>query len=77
VSTVFALIGFAASLGTAAASVGRLLVQHRTERQRLQLVERLAARHGVEAVSALGRLIPPEIPNEPRSARPQRRSSTT
>lgn len=74
-TTLLAVMGLAASLGTALASVGRLLVQHRTERQRLELVERLAARHGIDAVSTLGRLIPPGTSAEPRSVRSTRRTS--
>jgi hypothetical protein len=72
VSTLLAVMGLAVSVGPAVASVGRLLVQHRTERQRLELVERLAARHGIDAVSTLGKLIPPETSSQPRSGRPTR-----
>jgi hypothetical protein len=36
-------------------------VGQRTERRGLELLERLAARHGVDAVSALSDLIPPEL----------------
>lgn len=74
-STLLAVMGLAAYVGSALASVGRLLVQHRTERQRLELVERLAARHGIDAVSSLGKLIPPGTSDEPSSSRPARSTS--
>ena len=68
-------IGLAASFGTALASVARLLIRHRTERRRLELVERLAARHGVDAVSTLSQLIPPELTPDRHVAYPVRHSS--
>jgi hypothetical protein len=71
-SPALAAICLAAPLGSALAGVGRSLIQHRTERQRLDLVERLAARHGIAAVSALGQIIPPEIPRGLVPARPGR-----
>jgi hypothetical protein len=76
VSTGLAAIGLAVPFGTALASVARSLIRHRTERQRLELVERLAARHGVDAVSTLSKLIPPELPHEPRFAHPSRQQPT-
>ena len=70
-----ATMGLAVALG-ALASVARSLIRHCTERRRLELVERLAAKHGVDAVSTLSQLIPPELTADPRYARPARPSST-
>jgi hypothetical protein len=53
VSTSAALIALAVPLSAGAASVAHALVRQRTERRRLELVERLAAQHGVTGVSAL------------------------
>jgi hypothetical protein len=52
------LLGLVITFGTALASVARSLIRHCTERRRLDLVERLAARHGIDAVSTLSKLIP-------------------
>jgi hypothetical protein len=54
-------MGLGVSLG-ASASVARSLIRHCTERRRLELVDRLAAKHGVDAVSTLSQLIPPNRP---------------
>jgi hypothetical protein len=76
VSPGIVLLGVAIPLATALASVARSLIRHCTERRRLDLVERLAARHGIDAVSTLSKLIPPQPPTGPGFADPARRLST-
>ena len=68
VSTLLAAMILATPVVSALANVGRLQIQHRTERRRLELVERLAAKHGIDAVSSLSELVPPEIPGGMRSS---------
>jgi len=69
-----ATMGLTVSLTTALASVGRSLIRHSTECRRLETVEYLADRHGVDAVSTLSKLIPPEPTADPRLAHAARRS---
>lgn len=71
-----AMIGLTTSLAAALASVGRSLIRHNTECRRLETVEYLADRHGVDGVSILSKLIPPEPTVDPRSAHTARRSPT-
>ena len=69
-----ATMGLAVSFATALASVARSLIPHSTECRRLEVVEYLADRYGVDAVSALGELIPPEPTADPPLAHTARRS---
>jgi hypothetical protein len=64
-----ATMGLAVSFATALASVARSLIRHSTECRPLEVVECLAVRYGVDAVSALGELIPPEPTADPHTAR--------
>jgi hypothetical protein len=43
---------------TGAFNVARAYIRHQTERQRLQTVERVAAKHGVAGVSTIAHLLP-------------------
>lgn len=63
-------IGIAVSLGKPLADVGRSLIRHNTECQRLKVVERLADKQGADAVSTLGHLLPPEPTADPRTPFP-------
>jgi hypothetical protein len=69
-----AAMGLAVSFATALASVARSLIRHSTECRRLEVVEYLADRHGVDAVSALSELIPLEPTADPPLAHTARRS---
>jgi hypothetical protein len=72
VSAGLALLAIVAPI----AGVARLLIRHHTERQRLALIERLAARHGIDAMSVLSKLIPPESSTDSRPAPRSRRLPT-
>ena len=69
-----ATMGLAVSVATALASIARSLIRHSTECRRLEVVEYLADRYGVDAVSALSELIPPEPTTDPPLAHTARRS---
>lgn len=71
-----ASMGIAASSATGVAAVARSLIRHRTECRRLELVKHLADRHGVDAMSTLIEIIPPEPTADTRSAHLRRRSLT-
>jgi hypothetical protein len=71
-----ATMGLAVSFATALASVARSLIRHSTECRRLEVVEYLVVTQGIDAVSTLSQLIPPEPPAEPCFTHPNPGSPT-
>jgi hypothetical protein len=64
-----ALFGVAVTLGPALTNIAQALIHFRSERERREFLERLAAEHGPGAASMLGKLIPPEPLTVPGSRR--------